>query len=80
MRFVNTLLSPEKTFIRTVDHFENSLDRLWNMSDNNTVPSDEQRFDEHKDSIEALAEESVKRELSRMNNKTKEKRQVSKAS
>ena len=80
MRFVNTLLSPEKTFIRTVDHFENSLDRLWNMSDNNTVPSDDQRFDEHKDSIEALAEESVKRELSRMNNKTKEKRQVSKAS
>ena len=65
MTFLNSLFSSEKLFLRTVDRFENSLDILWNRSENNYLPENLPDFDEHQDPIDALAEESLNRELAR---------------
>lgn len=65
MTIFNTIFSPEKVFVQMIDRFESSLDVLWNRSDNNNYPKDLPEFDEHKDPVEALAEESVNSELSR---------------
>ncbi len=62
MNVVNSFLSPERVFVETVDRFENSLDILWNLSDNNELPVDT-KFDEHRDPLEALAEAAVQEEL-----------------
>jgi hypothetical protein len=58
--FINTIFSPEKVFSEMVDRFEASLDLLWYRSNNNDYPADGSRFDEHRDPVEALAEESVR--------------------
>jgi hypothetical protein len=58
--FANTLLSPEKVFSEMIDRFEASLDLLWYRSSNNNYPSDNGKFDEHRDPVDALAEESVR--------------------
>lgn len=63
MSLVNTIMSPEKVFISTIDNFENSLDNLWNQSSNNELPPIEEEFDEHKDALEALAEQALQKEL-----------------
>ncbi|MDB2425969.1 hypothetical protein N9W41_00320 [bacterium] len=63
MTFFNTFFSSDKTFISLVDRFENSLDLLWNSCDNNSVNPDTSQFDEHKDPIDALAEEALNKEL-----------------
>lgn len=65
MTFVNTIFSPEKLFVNMVDRFENSLDLLWYRSDNNNYPKDGGAFDEHKDPVEALAEESLNMEINK---------------
>lgn len=65
MTFINTIFSPEKVFVSMVDRFENSLDLLWYRSDNNEFPKDMPAFDEHKDPSEALASESLNREISK---------------
>lgn len=57
---INTLASPEKVFAEMVDRFEASLDLLWYRSANNDYPSEGGKFDEHRDPVEALAEEAVK--------------------
>lgn len=59
MTFVNTLFSPERVFNEMVDRFEGSLDLVWYRSNNNNYPSAESRFDENRDPIEALAEQSI---------------------
>ena len=48
-----------------VDRFETSLDLLWYRSDNNNYPANEKPFDEHKDPVDALAEESLNMEVAR---------------
>lgn len=63
LNIFNTFASPEKIFINIVNRFENCLDILWNLSDNNNIPEEIEEFDEHRDPIEALAEKSVDKEL-----------------
>lgn len=67
MTIANTIMSPEKVFVSMVDRFENALDLLWYRSDNNNYPKDLPAFDENKDPVEALAEESLNSEFSKVN-------------
>jgi len=62
---LNTFLSPEKLFIDSIDRFEGCLDILWNRCSNNKLPGEIEAFDEHKDPIDALAEEAVKSQLAK---------------
>ena len=48
-----------------IDRFESALDLLWYRSDNNDYPQNEKPFDEHRDAVEALAEESLGLELAK---------------
>lgn len=61
----NTIMSPERAYVSMVDRFESAMDLLWYRSDNNQYPSDEKPFDEHKDAIEALAEDAVNKEVNK---------------
>ena len=63
MLVVNTIFSPEKFFISTVDRFENALDLLWYRSSNNLLPEEIPDFDEHRDPIEAIREQKLKKKL-----------------
>jgi hypothetical protein len=63
MNLFNTLLSPEKLFVQTVDRFENALHILWSRSSHNELPAEIPEFDEDKDALEALASEAVSKEL-----------------
>lgn len=67
MTIANTIMSPEKVFVSMVDRFENALDLLWYRSDNNNFPKELAAFDENKDPVEALAEESLNSEFNRAN-------------
>lgn len=60
---VNILLSPERSYVSMIDSFESSLDLLWYRSDNNNFPVLDAAFNEHRDPLEALAEDSVNTEL-----------------
>jgi hypothetical protein len=64
-QLLNTALSPEKTFVSTVNRFESSLNELWFRCKNNLLPEDLKDFDEHKDPLEALASEAVEKENDR---------------
>jgi hypothetical protein len=59
----NTMMSPDRSYVSMIDRFESSLDLLWYRSDNNSFPKDENPFDEHKDAVEALAEDALNKEL-----------------
>ena len=59
MTVYNNFLSPERAFTKIVDRFERTLFRLWSRCDNNRLPDQIARFDEHKDPIEALAALSI---------------------
>ncbi len=61
----NTFLSPERAYVSMIDRFESSLDLIWYRSDNNDFPMNDQPFDEHKDPVEALAEEALNQEVVR---------------
>lgn len=61
----NVLLSPERSYVSMVDRFESALDLLWYRSDNNNYPLDEKPFDEHKDAVDALAEEALNQEINK---------------
>ncbi|OFZ51979.1 MAG: hypothetical protein A2381_01600 [Bdellovibrionales bacterium RIFOXYB1_FULL_37_110] len=63
MSIVNTAFSPEKLFIQTVERYENNLHDLWNRCSNNDLVLQDSKFDENKDALEALAENSVNEEL-----------------
>lgn len=63
MSINNTLFAPERVYVQMVDRFERALDILWNRSNNNEVPADMQKFNEHRDPIEALAEAALTSEL-----------------
>jgi len=63
MTLINAILSPEKVFAHTVEKFEMALSNLWQRCDSNELPGGVKDFDEHKDSLEALAEMEVRKEL-----------------
>ena len=61
----NTFFSPERAYVSMIDRFESSLDLLWYRSDNNNFPAYDKPFDEHKDPVEALAEEALNLEVTK---------------
>ncbi len=65
LNFYNTLLSPDRKFIEIVERFENTMDLLWNRSSNNLLPENISNFDQHRDPIDALAEDAIQREISK---------------
>lgn len=65
MHVFNTIFSPERTFVSMIDRFESSLDLLWYRADNNDFPRNDKDFDEHRDPVEALAEDAVNAEVKR---------------
>lgn len=62
----NVIFSPERIYVSMVDRFETTLDLIWYRSDNNDYPTAEKPFDEHRDPVEALAEDSVNVEIKRI--------------
>ena len=66
MHIFNTLFSPDRIYVSMVDRFETSFDLLWYRSDNNYFPQNERDFDEHRDPLDALAEDSVNVEVQRL--------------
>lgn len=79
---INSWLAPERVFVSTVDQFENGLDTIWNLSDQNMSSTSMPDFDENKDPMEALASEYLRDEIDRQNGtmKSKDGRTVAKAS
>lgn len=69
MHIFNTIVSPERLYVSMVDRMESSLDLLWYRSDNNDYPKQDKDFDEHRDPVEALAEDAVSAEVKRFDNK-----------
>jgi biopolymer transport protein ExbB/TolQ len=63
MTFVNAFFNPNKLFVDIVERFDNALDTLWSSCSDNKLPSEIPDFDEHKDPIEALAEDAVNKEI-----------------
>lgn len=62
---LNVMLSPERSYVSMVDRFESALDLLWYRSDNNNFPANERPFDEHRDAVEALAEDALNKEITK---------------
>jgi len=67
---VNTVASPQKMFVSTVNRLNNCLALLWHISNSNNLPQDLQEFDENRDPMEALAEQSLDKEIARRSNNT----------
>lgn len=65
MTFVNAMFNPSKVFMDIVERYDNALDTLWNSCSDNLLPSEIEDFDEHKDPIEALAEDAVNKEVNK---------------
>lgn len=65
MGFVNVFLSPSKSFIGAVERMEVSLYTLWNISGSNDYDPKQSNFDEHKDAVEALAEQAIDRQVNK---------------
>ena len=65
LTLINAALSPERAFVTAVDRYEGALQALWNRSRNNTLPHHGTEFDEHKDPIDALAEDALNKELAK---------------
>ncbi len=61
----NTIMSPERSYVSMIDRFESALDLLWYRSDNNQFPAQDRPFDEHRDAVEALAEDALNKEISK---------------
>lgn len=62
---VNVIFSPERSYVSMVDLFESSLDLLWYRSENNNVIAANAAFDEHRDPVDALAEDAVNTEVNK---------------
>lgn len=65
LHLINTAWSPERVFNALVDRFESAMDLVWYRSENNELPENLPSFDEHKDPVEALAEEALALEVSK---------------
>jgi hypothetical protein len=62
---VNTMASPQKVFVSTVNRLNNCLVLLWHISNSNQLPQNVTEFDENRDPMEALAEQSLDKEIAR---------------
>ena len=62
LTMLNTMMNPNKIFVDSVERFSHSLEKLWATCNDNKMPEEIVDFDEFKDPIEALAEESVNKE------------------
>lgn len=66
LHIFNTTFSPDRVFASLIDRFESSMDLLWYRSDNNIVAStDDDKFNENRDPVEALAEEALSLEIAK---------------
>ncbi len=65
LHIYNVLLSPERVFVSLVDRFESTMDLLWYRSDNNEVTNENDKFNENRDPVEALAEEALNLEIAK---------------
>ena len=65
MTLANTALSAEKLFVSSVNRFEAVLNGVWVRCNHNKIPTNDTKFDEHKDSLEALAEQALDKELAK---------------
>lgn len=63
MSLANTFFSCEKAYMETVERLENEMDKLWNMSSSNKLPSDLTSFEADRDPIEVLSEDLIAKEL-----------------
>lgn len=70
---LNTIVSPQKLFVSAVNRLNNSFVILWNISNCNDLPEDVGDFDENRDPMEALAEQSVDKELAKWEAEAKRK-------
>lgn len=61
LTFTNNFFAAEKLFAAAVQRYEASLDLLWQHSSDNRLPEEIPEFDEHRDPLEALAEDSVRK-------------------
>jgi len=66
MSMINTAFSAERIFLRTVENYQTGLSILWNRSNTNDIPDNSLTFDEHKNPLEALAEEALNKEYAKM--------------
>ncbi|MDA8791840.1 hypothetical protein N9N67_01270 [Bacteriovoracaceae bacterium] len=64
MNVINTILNPEKLFLNIVERLEATLEIIWDSCEHNTLPKNIENFDENRDSIDVLAEEAIKKEMS----------------
>ncbi len=60
---INSIFNPVRVFVNSIERFENSMDMIWNACDNNKLPSEIENFNEHRDPMEALAEDALEKEL-----------------
>lgn len=65
MTLFNTTFSPDKMFLTAVNRFDAVLNSVWVRCVNNEIPNGIKDFDEHKDSIEFLAQQAVDNEAIR---------------
>ncbi|MBT4791689.1 MAG: hypothetical protein HON90_08975 [Halobacteriovoraceae bacterium] len=65
MTFANTLFDPEKVFMKSVNKVENAMELLWDTCDNNVLPENIPGFNEHRDPIEALAEDAIENQINK---------------
>lgn len=63
MSLANTFFSCEKAYMETVERLENEMDKLWNMSSSNKLPTDLKSFEADRDPIEVLSEDLITKEL-----------------
>ncbi|MBX9768927.1 MAG: hypothetical protein K2X47_16760, partial [Bdellovibrionales bacterium] len=64
-QIMNTIFSPDGLFEGIIERFEANLHLLWNHSSNNLLPEASVDFNEHRDPMEALAEEALNLEISK---------------
>ncbi len=67
LHIFNVVMSPERVFVSLVDRFESTMDLLWYRSDNNEVTIENDKFNENRDPVEALAEEALNLEIAKTN-------------
>jgi hypothetical protein len=65
LHVLNVKWSPERVYVSLVDRFESALDLLWYRSDNNVVSKNDEKFNENRDPVEALAEEALNLEIAK---------------
>lgn len=68
MTMINTLMNPEKEFVDAIIKMTRTMELVWNSCSNNKVPADIPEFDENRDSLEVMAQESVQKDVDKFEN------------